>query len=118
MEKSSQLKNRFNHFRLEKIDCQQNKEANQLSRIASGDVPDNLSIEVELRSVAIIDETSLIMVVNTSEKTWVDEIEDFIEKDILPEDPKEAKRIRRQSARHIIHEGVLYRRSFTKPLLR
>lgn len=59
-----------------------------------------------------------MMVIALSENTWINDINNYIERDILPEEPNEAKRIRRQSTRYIVHEGLLYRRSFTKPLLR
>lgn len=48
----------------------------------------------------------------------IDEIKDFIEQDILQDDPIEARRLRKLSARYLIHDGILYRRSFSKPLLR
>lgn len=59
-----------------------------------------------------------MMVIALSENTWINDINNYIERDILPEEPNEAKRIQRQSTRYIVHEGLLYRRSFTKPLLR
>ena len=51
--------------------------------------------------------------------SWMDAIVAFLKEGKLPEDHKEAHKIRLKSARFsLTAEGHLYRRSFTGPLLR
>ena len=49
---------------------------------------------------------------------WMKEIMDFLQESILPKDITKAKKIRMKTARYTIMRGVLYRKSFSNPLLR
>ncbi|KAI5323645.1 hypothetical protein L3X38_032717 [Prunus dulcis] len=50
--------------------------------------------------------------------TWMDPILQFLQHQILPADPVEARRVRYRSARYLIINGALYNRCFSLPYLR
>ena len=47
-----------------------------------------------------------------SEPSWTDPIWDYLIDGLLPDDPKEASKLRTRSARFTIHKGSLYKRFF------
>ena len=53
-----------------------------------------------------------------SEPSWMDPIWDYLVEGTLPSDPKEASKIRAMSARFTIHQGTLYKRGFSTPILK
>ena len=53
-----------------------------------------------------------------SELSWMDPIWDYIIDGCLPDDPKEAAKIRTRSARFTNHKGSLYKRGFFTPILK
>ncbi|KAL5543582.1 hypothetical protein UlMin_007366 [Ulmus minor] len=52
------------------------------------------------------------------ESDWIKEIINFLQKSILPEDKAKARKTRLKAARYALIRGVLYRKSFSGPLLR
>ena len=48
----------------------------------------------------------------------MDPIWDYLIEGLLPNDPKEASKLRTRSARFIVHRGSLYKRGFFTPILR
>ena len=60
------------------------------------------------------EEVSLVM----SKPSWMDPIWDYLVDRILPSDPKEASKLRTRSARFTIHQGTLYKRGFSTPILK
>ena len=53
-----------------------------------------------------------------SEPSWMDPIWDYIIDGRLPDDPKEAAKIRNRSARFTNHKGSMYKRGFFTPILK
>ena len=53
-----------------------------------------------------------------SEPIWMDPIWDYLIEGLLPNDPKEASKLRSKSARFTIHRGALYKRGFFTPILK
>ena len=53
-----------------------------------------------------------------SEPSWMDPIWDYLLERLLPNDPKEASKLRTRSARFTIHRGSLYKRGFFTPILK
>ena len=53
-----------------------------------------------------------------SELSWMDPIWDYLIDGRLPDDPKEASKLRTRSARFTIHKGSLYKRGFFTPILK
>ena len=53
-----------------------------------------------------------------SELSWMDPIWDYLIERLLPNDPKEASKLRSRSVRFTIHQGTLYKRGFLSPILK
>ena len=53
-----------------------------------------------------------------SELSWMDPIWDYLIDGLLPDDPKEASKLRTRSVRFTIHKGSLYKRGFFTPILK
>ena len=53
-----------------------------------------------------------------SEPSWMDPIWDYLIDGRLPDDPKEASKIRTRSARFTNHKGSLYKRGFFTPIIK
>ena len=53
-----------------------------------------------------------------SEPSWMDPIWDYLIEGLLPNDPKEASKLRTRSSRFTIHRGSLYKRGFFTPILK
>ena len=53
-----------------------------------------------------------------SEPSWMDPIWDYLVDGRLPDDPKEAFKIRTSSARFTKHRGSLYKRGFFTPIIK
>ena len=53
-----------------------------------------------------------------SEPNWMDQIWDYIIDERLPDDSKEAAKVRTRSARFTNHKGSLYKRGFFTPILK
>lgn len=114
---AQRIKAKFTSFAIEKVPRSANKQADLLSKIASGEVANVRDIHVEVLLHASIHDGDVICATNAESKSWLDDIKDFIEQGVLPESLDQAKTIRRQEARYVVHDGLLYRRSFSKPLL-
>ena len=54
----------------------------------------------------------------TSEPRWMDHIWDYLIEGLLPNDPKEASKLRTRSVRFTVHRGSLYKRGFVTPILK
>ena len=53
-----------------------------------------------------------------SEPSWMDPVWDYLIEGLLPNDEKEASKLRTRSARFTIHLGSLYKRGFFTPILK
>ena len=53
-----------------------------------------------------------------SEPSWMDPILDYLIEGLLPNDQKEASKLRSRSTRFTIHRGALYKRGFFTPILK
>ncbi|GKV50077.1 hypothetical protein SLEP1_g56793 [Rubroshorea leprosula] len=93
--------------------------ADSLSKFASDSSSHSRSVFVE-----VLDEPSFVkprvMEISTDPSTpsWTDPILSFLRDGIVPEDRQEAMKLRRKASRYTLVDGVLYKRSFSLPLLR
>ncbi|GKV13663.1 hypothetical protein SLEP1_g24648 [Rubroshorea leprosula] len=115
----AELKCKFQKFCLSKIPRAENEQANSLSKFASDSSLSSRSVFVE-----ILDEPSFmkprVMEISTNPDTpsWTDSIVSFLRDGIVPEDRQEAMKLRKKASRYTLVDGVLYKRSFSLPLLR
>ncbi|GKV27534.1 hypothetical protein SLEP1_g36698 [Rubroshorea leprosula] len=115
----AELKCKFQKFYLSKIPRTENEHADSLSKFASDSSSRSRSVFVE-----VLDEPSFIkprvMEISTDPATpsWTDPILSFLRDGTVPEDRQEAMKLRRKASRYTLVDGVLYKRSFSLPLLR
>ncbi|GKU96129.1 hypothetical protein SLEP1_g9399 [Rubroshorea leprosula] len=115
----AKLKCKFQKFCLNKIPRTENEQADSLSKFASDSSSHSRSVFVE-----VLDEPSFmkprVMEISTNPGTpsWTDPILSFLRDGIVPEDKQEAMKLRRKASRYTLVNGVLYKRSFSLPLLR
>ena len=63
------------------------------------------------------EESWLVMEID-HEPSWVDSLIIYLRDGVLPQDAKEARKLRNQASWYILYEGKLYKRSYSLPLLK
>ena len=110
----------FREFNIERVCQEHNGHANSLAELASSVALDfRRTITVEVQDFPSIVENSQesICQIETG-PSWMDPILDYLSKDILPANQKEAAKIRKTTTRYwVSREGKLYKKSFTGPYL-
>ncbi|GKV38865.1 hypothetical protein SLEP1_g46725 [Rubroshorea leprosula] len=115
----AELKCKFQKFCLSKIPRTENEQADSLSKFASDNSSHSRSVFVE-----VLEEPSFmkprVMEISSDPGTpsWTDPILSFLRDGVVPEDKQEAMKLRRKASRYALVDGVLYKRSFSLPLLR
>ncbi|GKV46364.1 hypothetical protein SLEP1_g53349 [Rubroshorea leprosula] len=115
----AELKCKFQKFCLCKIPQTENKQANSLSKFTSNSSLSSRSIFVD-----VLNEPSFMkprmMEISTDLNTlnWTDPIVSFLQDRLVPKDKQEDMRLRKKASRYTLVDGVLYKRSFSLPLLR
>ncbi|KAL0409949.1 UNVERIFIED_CONTAM: Retrovirus-related Pol polyprotein from transposon opus [Sesamum latifolium] len=116
LQQIANLKTKFHHFQIIQIPREENAKADSLSKLAS-------SIE-DCRTRHIIihylpeARTPLAVQPITTGEDWRTPIIKWIEEGLLPENRWEAARLKTRATRFIIQEHILYKKSYTHPLLR
>ena len=119
LKKVRELLRKFVLVQVRHIPRAENSRADALVKLATASQEDlNKQTLVEHLVEPSIDlydeEVSPIM----SEPSWMDPIWDYLIDGRLPDDPKEASKLRTRSARFSIHKGSLYKRGFFTPILK
>ena len=97
----------------------ENSRADALAKLATAPQEDlGRSTPVEYLVEPSIDLCDVVVAPVESEPSWIDPIWDYIIDGSLPDDPKEAAKIRVRSARFTNHKGSLYKRGFFTPILK
>ena len=97
----------------------ENSRADALAKLATSLQEDlNRSTPVEYLAEPSIDLCDVEVAQVESEPNWMDPIWDYIIDGRLPDDPKEAAKVRTRSARFTNHKGSLYKRGFFTPILK
>ncbi|GJR06772.1 reverse transcriptase domain-containing protein [Tanacetum coccineum] len=119
LEKVRMLTQSFKGFLIKQGPRGENKKADALSKIASTSFA-HLSKEVlveELKEKQI-NEKEMLAIVEEEGCTWMTLVYEYLTKEILPEDKKEARVICRKAGRYAIINKILYEKSFLGPWLR
>ncbi|GJU14778.1 reverse transcriptase domain-containing protein [Tanacetum coccineum] len=119
LEKVKMLASNFKEFSIKQVPQSENKKADALSKIASTSFA-HLSKQVlveELKEKSIHEKKGLA-IVEEEGKTWMTPICEHLTKEILPEDKKKARVVRRKASRYTMINGTLYKKSFLGPWLR
>ena len=118
LKKVRELLRKFVLVQVRHIPRAENSRADALAKLATASQEDlNKQTPVEHLAKPSIDlydkEVSPIM----SEPSWMDPIWDYLIDELLPDDPKEASKLRTRPTRFTIHKGSLYKRGFFTPIL-
>ncbi|GKE65219.1 reverse transcriptase domain-containing protein, partial [Tanacetum coccineum] len=114
----SNLVSGFDSFSISHVSRSKNKKADALSKIASTNfVHLSKQVLVEILNEKSINEKEVAAVVEEEESTWMTPIVEYLRDETLPEDRKDASKLRIKARQYELLQGVLYRRSFLKPWL-
>ncbi|XP_016172842.1 uncharacterized protein LOC107615265 [Arachis ipaensis] len=117
--KVNKLTEEFDHLTIQHVPRKRNARIDLLSKLAStkpGQGNRSLIQEVvRTSSVSTTTDTGLPI---SDQESWTSPILQYLLNGVLPEDPKEAKQIKREAANYTIVTGQLYKRGFSQPLLK
>ncbi|GKV48858.1 hypothetical protein SLEP1_g55649 [Rubroshorea leprosula] len=115
----SELKNRFEKFQLTKIPRAENEHADSLSKLASENSGEAKSVYIEILNEPSF-QTSGVMEISTDlgAPSWTDPIREYLLNGTVPGDKQEEMKLRRKASRYTLVGDILYKRSYSLPLLR
>ncbi|GJU31308.1 reverse transcriptase domain-containing protein [Tanacetum coccineum] len=119
LEKVKSLVSGFANFSISQVPRSKNKKADALSKIASTSFAHlSKQVLVEILKEKYIQEKEVTTVVEEDGPTCMTPIIEYLKEGTLPDDRKEASKLRIKARQYEQLEGVLYRRSFLKTWLR
>ena len=119
LQKVRDLLKKFVLVQVKHVPKAENSRADALAKLATASQEDlGRSTPVEYLAEPSIDPYSMVVTPVESVPSWMDPIWDYINDGTLPDDPKEAAKIRARSARFTNHKGNLYKRGFFTPFLK
>nr|GEU64326.1 reverse transcriptase domain-containing protein [Tanacetum cinerariifolium] len=111
LEKVKNLTGTFKEFSIKQIPREENKKADALSKMASTSFT-HLSKQMlveELKEKSIV-EKEVLAVVEEEGHTWMTPIYEYLAEEILIEEKRKARAIRRKVGRYVVANGILYKR--------
>ena len=119
LKKVRDLLKKFMQVEVRHIPRAENSRSDALAKLATASQEDlSRSTFVEYLAEPSIDLCDVGVAQIGSELSWMDPIWDYITDRRLPDDPKEAAKIKTRSARFTNHKGSLYKRGFVTPILK
>ncbi|GKB89792.1 reverse transcriptase domain-containing protein [Tanacetum coccineum] len=119
LEKAKNLISGFANFSISQVSRSKNKKADALSKIASTSFAHlSKQVLVEVLKKKSIQEKEVATVVEEEGPTWMTPIVEYLRDGTLPDDKKEASKLRIKARQYELVEGILYRWSFLTPWLR
>ncbi|GJW09128.1 reverse transcriptase domain-containing protein [Tanacetum coccineum] len=107
LNKVKTLAKSFKEFSIKQIPRSENKKADALSKIASTSFAHlNKQVLVEELKEKSINEKEILDIVEEEGSTWMTPICEYLAKEILPEDKKKAKAVRRKAARSVVAKVI------------
>ncbi|XP_074374821.1 uncharacterized protein LOC141715244 [Apium graveolens] len=108
----------FNEVRVEHISRDENTRVDALAKLGSQREATLLGvIPLEIQNKTSVPEEFTFEIAALG-RTWMTPIWDYVKTGTLPQEKKEARRVKYQAARYVIYDEILYRRGFNTPLLR
>nr|GEZ58408.1 hypothetical protein [Tanacetum cinerariifolium] len=96
-----------------------NKKVDALSKIASTSFAHlSKQVLVEVLETKSITGKEVTAIIEEEGPTWMMELVNYLKEGTLPEDEKEARKIRLKARQYELMKGILYKRSFLTPWLR
>ena len=119
LQKVRELLKKFTLVQVKHVPRAENTRADALAKLATA-LQEDLggSTPIEYLAEPSIDLCDVVVAPIESQPSWMDPIWDYIIDGSLPDDPKEAAKIRTRSARFTNHKGSLYKRGFFTPILK
>ena len=119
LQKVSDLLKKFGLVQVKHVPRAENSRADALEKLATASQEDlGRSTPVEYLAEPSIDPYSMVVAPVESLLSWMDPMWNYIIDGSLPDDPKEAAKIRARSARFTNYKGSLYKRGFFTPFLK
>ncbi|XP_071695089.1 uncharacterized protein [Rutidosis leptorrhynchoides] len=110
---------RFKHFELTQVPRGQNKKANALSKLAALTFSHfQKQVWVEELPSKSIDNDLMVASVVEEQPNWMEPILQYIRNDVLPDDKREARLVRKRAPVYIIQNDILYRKSYCGLMMR
>nr|GFA78526.1 reverse transcriptase domain-containing protein [Tanacetum cinerariifolium] len=109
----------FKTFSISQVPRSKNKKADALSKIASTSFAHlSKQVLVKVLETKSITGKEVTTVIEEEGPTWMAELVNYLKQGTLPEDEKEARKLRLKGRQYELKEGILYKRSFLTPWLR
>ena len=119
LQKVRDLLKKFMLVQVKHVPRAENSRADALAKLAAASQEDlSSSTLVEYLAEPSIDLCDVEVAQIGSKPNWMDPIWDYIIDERLPDDPKEAAKIRTRSSRFTNHKGSLYKQGFFTPILK
>ncbi|GJV23080.1 reverse transcriptase domain-containing protein [Tanacetum coccineum] len=119
LEKVKSLVSGFANFSISQVPRSKNKKADALSKIASTSFAHLFKqVLIEILKEKSIQEKEVTTVVEEDGPTWMTPIIEYLKEGTLPDDRKDASKLRIKARQYELLEGILYRQSFLKSWLR
>ena len=119
LQKVRDLLKKFALVQVKYVPRTENSRSDALAKLATALQEDiGESTPVEYLAEPSIDPYGMVVAPVRSIPNWMDPIWDYINDEALPDDPKEAAKIRVRSSRFTNHKGSLYKRGFFTPFLK
>ncbi|XP_021853697.2 uncharacterized protein [Spinacia oleracea] len=119
LEKLKQAAAQLEKFEIKLVPRADNSMADTLAKLASSKAVDlKRSVMIEVLKRRSTEGKGKEIMVIADGKEWYDDMWAYKATAILPENPEEAKKIKKDGPWYIIYMGRLYKRSFSLPLLR
>ncbi|XP_050207651.1 uncharacterized protein LOC126657071 [Mercurialis annua] len=100
-------------WELEQIPREENTEADTLAK--AGAAKDTIpGVPCSIQNFSSVQNPEATFLINPMDQ-WMEQIISYIENGILPEDNKEARRVKRRAPHFSYRDGTLYRKSFSHP---
>ncbi|XP_072054271.1 uncharacterized protein [Arachis hypogaea] len=119
LNKVNELKEGFENVSIQHVPRERNARADLLSKLAStkSGHGNRSLIQEAVKSPSVSTEINAHLT-SSNRESWTYPILQYLRDGILPPDPKEERRIKREAANYTIIAGQLYKRGFSQPLLK
>ncbi|GJX68380.1 reverse transcriptase domain-containing protein [Tanacetum coccineum] len=119
LQRTKETLRRFRSYIIEHIRRNQNKKDDALSKLASMTFKHlTKEVLVEVLARRSIEEKEVLQVETKEEESWMTPIHEYLLSGLLPEDPKESRKIRIKAPQYKMIKGSLYKKSFYTSWLR
>nr|XP_025617051.1 uncharacterized protein LOC112709377 [Arachis hypogaea] len=114
LERVKDLSQKFEEVTIQHVPRERNTRADLLSKLASTKPGEGNRSLIQGK----LKEPAVTLHLSNLSPSWLDPIIDFLENSKLPDNEKDAKKLRREAARYAIIQGQLFRKGFNHPLLK